>query len=68
MNNNSQIIINGLLKQVDNGLSEILEVSYPHCKNLNVEVSKDASKVNNLAFELKKVIVLLQNQINFPKP
>jgi hypothetical protein len=58
-------IINGLLKQLTDGLSTITETSYPLCKNIDASISSQCSKINNIAFDLKKAIVLLQNQINF---
>ncbi len=67
MNDANQVVINKLINQITEGLSDIMDASYPHCKNSDINVSKDASKINNIAFELKRMSVLLQNQINFIK-
>ena len=56
--------INDLIKQITNGLTNIMETSYPHCKNQNIDVSSSCAKINNTAFELKRITVLLQNELN----
>lgn len=64
---NNTEIINGLLKQITDGLSLIMEQSFPFCKSSDSNFSSASIKINNTAFELKKMTVLLQNQINFTK-
>ena len=51
-----------LLKQIDSGLHQILELSYPICKNDNLITADICCNINNTANELlKKVTVVLSN-------
>lgn len=63
MKSDKEILLE-LIKQIQSGLSLIMEQSYPNCKHLDPEVSSSNSKINNTAFELKRTAVLLQNQFS----
>ena len=58
-------IISGLINQISDGLSTIMQETFPLCKDENTEVSTSAARINNTAYELKKMVVLLTNQIKF---
>jgi hypothetical protein len=51
------------LHQIESGLEEIMQKSYPLCKESDPKISSELSKINNTAFELKRKAVLLKNQI-----
>jgi len=53
-----------LLKQIDDGLQHLMEISRPLCENNDSYVSYIASSINNTSFELKKAIQLLKSQLN----
>ena len=61
---NNQTVIDNLLKQLTDGLKQILDQSYPLCKHSDTTVSALSAKINNSAFELKRATELLKSQID----
>jgi hypothetical protein len=58
----SDDITKNTLNQIIDGLSKIMELSYRHCKDSNLSISMDSSNINNIAFELKRLTIFLQNE------
>lgn len=61
---NNQLVINNLIKEITDGLQQILNQSYPLCKHSDTTVGIVSSNINNTAFKLKKATELLNSQIN----
>jgi hypothetical protein len=56
--------LENILQKLTNGIQDIMFDSYPLCQNDDPVISSTASKINNTAFELKRITVLLQNELN----
>ena len=51
-----------ILQEIIDGLSKIMEKSYPLCKEGDVNTSSTCSKINNTAFQLKQKAELLKKE------
>jgi hypothetical protein len=60
---NNSIDIQNTIKELIEGLSKIMEKSFPLCKNNDVIISNTCSKINNTAFELKQKAELLKKEL-----
>lgn len=56
--------INLLIQELTDGLSKIMEKSFPLCKHDDSTVSQPCSKINNTAFELKQKAVTLKKELS----
>lgn len=56
--------INILIRELTEGLSVIMEKSYPLCKHDDTTVSQPCAKINNSAFELKQKTELLKKELS----
>lgn len=56
--------IDTILNKLTEGLTEILHDSYPLCKHDDKDIASVNAKINNTAFELKRITVLLKNQLD----
>lgn len=64
MNNDT---LNLITNKLNDGLSEITKLSYTNCKYPDPIIASNYAKINNTAFELKRLTVLLQKEINLLK-
>lgn len=56
--------INALIQELTEGLSRIMEKSYPLCKHDDNTVSQSCAKINNSAFELKQKAESLKKELS----
>lgn len=57
-------LINLRLQELIDGLSKIMDKSYPLCKHDDYSISQPCSKINNSAFELKQKTELLKKELS----
>lgn len=60
-------LINLLIQELTDGLSKIMEKSFPLCKHDDNTVSQPCSKINNVAFELKQKTATLKKELSITK-
>lgn len=48
-------------KEILSRIEEIMKISFPLCKNSNLEVSAKNTKINNLAYEIKALLPKIKN-------
>jgi hypothetical protein len=56
------------LEQIEKELDKILHLSFPLCKYGDADISNACSKINNIAFELKKITDILKKQVKTSEP
>jgi hypothetical protein len=56
--------INTIIQELTDGLSKIMEKSYPLCKHDDNTVSQSCAKINGSAFVLKQKTELLKKELS----
>jgi len=52
-----------MMKQIEDGIEQIMQLSFPLCKSSDLVISDICCNINNTAFDLKKKLSAVLSQI-----